>query len=204
MNPSTTCRRHWAAPLLAMLAGCGTTPTQFYTLLPPPAAPAAAAPFQIEVQPVDLPAQVATQQMVVRTGAGEMVPVDTRRWIAPLSDEIRGALAAGLMQRLGAQDVSGLSGAASAKGLPVWRIDLKVQRFESVLGAQARIDALWTIRRNGDTAAVLTCASSVTENLAPGYAALAEGHQRALAVLTGRIAAAISGAQQGTAVCPPG
>lgn len=190
------------------LGGCASTPTQFYTLMPPPAAPVpATAPYQIEVQGVDLPPQVATQQLVVRTGAGEMVPVDTRRWIAPLGDEIRDALSAGLSQRLGAHEVHGLSNALPPKGqgLPTWRVNLKVQRFESSLGAYARIDALWTLRRSDDGGAALTCASSVSESVGPGYEALAEGHQRAVAELAGRIAGAISGAGQASAAsCPPG
>ncbi len=206
----TTGRRSSAALLAAALGlgACASTPTQFYTLMPPPAAAAAAtAPYQIEVQGVDVPPQVATQQLVVRTSAGGMVPVDTRRWIAPLGDEIRDALSAGLSQRLGAHEVHGLANAVAPKGqgLPTWRVNLKVQRFESSLGAYARIDALWTLRRSDDGGAALTCASSVSESVGPGYEALAEGHQRAVAELAGRIAAAIGGAAAGTAPnCPPG
>lgn len=198
MRPLLLC-----AGLLPALAACGTTPTQFYTLMPPPAAAApATAPFRIDVQGVDVPPQVSTQQMVVRTGAGELVPVDTRRWIAPPGDEIRDALSANLSQRLGAHDVHGLSGAtAKGQGVPTWRINLKVQRFESALGAYARIDALWTLRRD-DGGAALTCASSVSESVGPGYEALAEGHQRAVADLAARIAAAIG--QGTTGNCPPG
>ncbi|HZR37838.1 MAG TPA: PqiC family protein [Nevskia sp.] len=200
---------HRSIPVLACaaLAACAEAPTQFYTLLPPPAAAppaAAAAPYQIDVQGVEVPPQVATQQMVVRTGAGELVPVDTRRWIAPLGDEIRDALSASLARRLGAHDVHGLSHAVlpEGQGLPTWRIRLRVQRFESALGASARIDALWTLRRGDDAAAALTCASSVTESVGPGYEALAEGHQRAVAKLAARIAAALGGAQNGAARCP--
>jgi uncharacterized lipoprotein YmbA len=206
-------RTRLAVPLLVAgllgLAACGSTPTQFYTLLPPAAAaPVASAPFQIEVLPVEIPAQVATQQMVVRTGAGEMVPVDTRRWIAPLDQEIRGALSADLSQRLGAPDIYGLSGvAAGASGpraVPVYRISLKVQRFESALGAYARVDALWTVRRNGDGGLALTCASSESQTVPPGYDAMAQGHQQALAALAQRIAAGVGALQQGQTACPAG
>jgi uncharacterized lipoprotein YmbA len=189
-----------AATLAALgLGACASTPTRYYTLLPPPGVPAAAAaPYRIEVQAVELPQQVDTQQLVLRSAAGELVPLDTRRWIAPLGDELREALSAGLSQRLGAHDVHGLANAT--EGLPTWHIGVKVQRFESVLGGSARIDALWTLRRGGDTAPRLTCASSVTESVGPGYEALAEGHQQAVAEIAGRIAAAISG---GAGSCPP-
>jgi len=208
MSAMTTHRNRGIPVLLGAalaLGACSTAPTQFYTLLPPPpAAPAAAAPYQIDVRGVDVPPQVATQQMVVRTSAGELVPVDTRRWIAPLGDEIRDALSAGLSQRLGAHDVHGLSNAVlpPGQGLPTWRVNLKVQRFESALGTGARIDALWTLRRSDDAGAGLTCASSVSENVGPGYEALAEGHQRAVAEIAARIAGALGGAQNGAPRCP--
>jgi uncharacterized protein len=192
-----------AAVLAALgLAACSAAPTRYYTLLPPPVAPAAsAAPFQIEVDAVDLPQQVDTQELVVRTSTGELQPVDTRRWIAPLGDELRDALSAGLSQRLGAHDVHGLANAIAPQGQPTWRIGVKVQRFESTLGGAARIDVLWTLRRSDDKAARLTCASSVSESVGPGYEALAEGHQRAVGEIAARIAAALSG---GATSCPAG
>jgi uncharacterized lipoprotein YmbA len=196
-------------PLLALLlalTACSAAPTQFYTLLPPPSAPQAATPsFQIEVQPVDLPPQVSTPELVVRTGSGEMVPVDTRRWIAPLGDEIRGALSADLSRRLGAHDVYGLpnSVAATGQGVPTWRITVKVQRFESALGAYARVDALWSLRRAGDNMIAAACGSSVSETVQAGYPALVEGHQRVVDELAGQIAAALVAAQQGGGLsCP--
>ncbi len=191
-----------ACSLLA-LAACSSTPTQFYTLQPPAAAQATSAPFQIEVQSVDLPPQVSTPQLVVRTGGSEMVPVDTRRWIAPLGDEIRDALSADLSRQLGARDVYGLPGGGTAPGLPVWRINVKVQRFESALGAYARIDTVWTLRRAGDQAIALTCGSSISETVQAGYPALVEGHQRAVAQLAAQIAAGLGAAQQGNGSgCP--
>jgi uncharacterized protein len=155
------------------------------------------------VLPVDLPAQVATPQMVVRTGGGEMVPVDTRRWIAPLADEIRGALSAGLSQRLGAHDIYGLP-AGPAGSLPTYRISVKVQRFESALGAYARIDALWTVRRAGDDSAGLTCGYSQSQPVQPGYEAMAEGHQQALGAIADRIAATVGGLRTAGGSCPAG
>ena len=185
-----------ACSLLALTA-CSSAPTQFYTLQPPAAAQATSAPFQIEVQSVDLPPQVSTPQLVVRTGGSEMVPVDTRRWIAPLGDEIRDALSADLSRQLGVRDVYGLPGGGTAPGMPVWRINVKVQRFESALGAYARIDTVWTLRRAGDQAIALTCGSSISESVQPGYPALVEGHQRAVAQLAAQIAAGLGAAQQG-------
>jgi uncharacterized lipoprotein YmbA len=194
-----------------LLAGCGSTPTRYYTLLPPPGSAAAApgqalngAVYQIDVQPVSLPPQVTTPQLVVRTGDGEMVPVDTRRWIAPLDEEFRGALAASLSSRLGVRDVHGLPGglAAGPGVLPTWRVGVTVQRFESALGSAARLDALWSLRLVSDNTAALTCVSHINESVQPGYDALVAGHQRAVADLAGQIGGSIDAARRGHAECP--
>jgi len=193
---------------LAAIAGCSSTPTVYYTLLAP--APAGAPPpapaYRIEVLDVAVPAQVDRPEFVVRTGAGELAPVDSRQWIAPLSGEIRTALSNELTQRLGAHDVYGLPHDGA---LPTYRVRLSVQRFDSALGVNARIDAGWTLERAGEGSTVTAgpaCGSSVSETVAPGYAALAEGQQRALAEIAGRIASSIrTAAATGAApACPAG
>jgi uncharacterized lipoprotein YmbA len=132
--------------------------------------------------------------------------VETRRWIAPLGDEIRGALSAGLSRRLGAADVYGLpAAAAGAQQPPLYLVDVKVQRFESALGAYARIDALWSVHRSGEPPGQV-CSGSVSQPVGPGYDALAQGHQRALAALAEQIAGGIAAAAQSHAApaCPAG
>ncbi|MBL6752053.1 MAG: membrane integrity-associated transporter subunit PqiC [Nevskia sp.] len=188
------------APALALAAAlvldaCGSTPpVHFYSLVPPPAAAAArAARFRIDVQDVDLPAQVGVPQIVVRTGPEELVPVETRRWIAPLAEEIRNALSVDLGNRLDAQDIHGQAYAAG--DLPVYRIGVAVQRFDSALGAYARIDAQWSLSTAGRPGA-LSCFTSATETVPEGYEALAAGHQRALAHIADAIAAAVSAVRQ--------
>ncbi|HWU69077.1 MAG TPA: PqiC family protein [Stenotrophobium sp.] len=195
--------RCWLAGAAAMLSACAAAPTRFYTLVPP--APATqtqattAATLQIEVLPVEIPLQVDRPQMVVREGGGRIVPVETRQWIAPLATEIRSALSADLTHELGADDVYGI---AAAPKLPTYRIALKVQRFDSALGAYARVDALWSIR-DSDNGRV-TCASTVSEPVPPGYAELAAGHQRAIAAIAAAIAGSIRDARQDHAslACP--
>jgi hypothetical protein len=197
-------RTIFAAALIAATAGCSSTPTQFYTLLPVPggATPkSSAAPFEIDVLSVDVPAQVDRPQIVVREGAGQMVPVETRQWIAPLADEVRGALAGDLSRTLGARDIDGMQ---PTPGMPIYRIKLKIGRFESALGAYARLEALWTVQRDGEAKQAITCSSALSETVAPGYAALAEGHQRAAAAIAQQIAQAVRAMADGksAAACP--
>jgi hypothetical protein len=185
------------APLAVLaLSACASTQqaTSYYTLMPDSSAAAATSDnsYQIEVMPVEIPLQVDVAQMVVRSGNGELVPVDTRRWIAPLGNEIRNSLSWQLTHALGVRDVSGFGRSNSA---PVYRVNLRVQRFDSAPGSYARIDALWSVRNSNGDAAVAVCSSSANINVGSGYPALAQGHQQAIAQIAGEIAASIRAAR---------
>ena len=187
--------------VLVTTAACRSAPTRYYTLVPPPsdAAPVAPSALQLDVLPVDVPADVDRAQIVVRHGPGEVTPVDTRSWIAPLPFEIRRALAGELSRTLGARNIAGLTPTA---GAPTYRVTLAVQRFESVLGERALIEAVWSVRDAGSTTA-LTCASRASEPAPGDYAALAEAHQRALARIAAEIATGVRAlAAGGAATCP--
>ncbi|MBE1160057.1 PqiC family protein [Dyella acidiphila] len=196
--------RHVMAPLAALaLAACASAPMHYYTLIPAPdSSPAAAAPpasFQFELLPVGIPAQVDVPQLVVRQGGQSVALLDGQRWVAPLADEVRGALSVDLSQRLNAQDIgSGLP----VDGKPVLRIKLDVRRFESAPGQYALIDATWSVRpTKGD--AVLTCSSHISENPGQGYDSLVAAHQQALAALAGQIASVAPALAAGsTPACP--
>jgi uncharacterized lipoprotein YmbA len=190
--------------MAAALVSCASAPTNFYTLQrsggPPPAqAPAAVTPFLIDVQPVAVPAEVDQPQLLVRQSEQRVAVLDSEHWAAPLSAELRDALAADLVEALGTRDVHGLAHPAS---VPVYRITVEVRRFDSWPGRYARLDADWTIRGDAERA-IVTCASHASEDVAPGYEALVQGHQRALARLAADLATALRAIGAGnTAACP--
>jgi uncharacterized lipoprotein YmbA len=189
-----------AAALALALAACASQPARYYTLIPPAQAgqPAQAAPFQFELLPVGIPAQVDQPQLVIRQGGQGAVPLGGERWIAPLADEVRGALSADLALALHAQDATGLPGG----GKPRLRIKVDLRRFDSAPGEYALVDAAWSVRRlQGES--VLACTSQVRETVGPGYEALVEGHQHALAALAAQIAQAAGAVATGQApACP--
>lgn len=188
---------------LALLAACASpASTRFHTLLPrvdasTPAVSAQVAAYAIEVLPAEVPAQVDMPQLVVRSSDGELTLVETRQWAAPLPAELRTALSDRLRAQLGVRDVYRL---ARTDALPVWRIKLVVNRFDTELGVAALLDAGWSV--SGD-AATLSCASQAREVVAAGFDAAVQGHQRALARVASEIAAAVQALQAGAApVCP--
>jgi len=179
--------------MAALLAACATTDNDhFYTLNGPAAAPAAASPaagrqVYIEMLAVNVPAQVKRKELVVTTGAGQVDMLDHHRWIGPLADEIGHALSLQVSSELGAIDVYRTP---YPQGAAPYRISTNVQRFESVPGQYALIDATWSVRQVGSEA-VLTCRSVLREPVGQGYEALVAGHRAALGKLAHAIAAAV-------------
>jgi len=194
----------------AALAGCASPPSRFYTLNPgDTTAPTVANPtLLIELAPVDMPSQVAKNQLVVQRSATQVDVLEQERWASLPGDEVRRALSGDLTQRLGTIDVYGTP---HPEGVPVYRIRVNVQRFESWPGSHALIDAVWSVR-SLRTQNVMTCRSVLNEPVGDGYGALVEGHRRAVQALSGSIAAGVgalaqaapkaNGAHAATAVVP--
>ncbi|MCX4160379.1 MULTISPECIES: membrane integrity-associated transporter subunit PqiC [Paraburkholderia] len=176
---------------LVALAGCSSPPSRFYTLgsdaTTAPARSATHAQFLIEVPPVDVPAQVAKTSFVVQSGANQVDVLEQTRWASLPGDEIRRALSVDLTQRLGTIDVAGT---AYPDGVPVYRVSVNVQRFESWPGSHALIDAVWSVRAVR-TQAVMTCRSVISEPVTGGYDALVDGHRRAVQDMSAQIATAV-------------
>jgi hypothetical protein len=179
----------------ALLAGCASAPPdQFYTLaggaVPAPlAAPeTATGKLYVELVPVNVPAQVRRNQLVVGNGGdGRVELLEHHRWAGPLPDEIGNALSLGITARLGAIDVYRTP---RPDGVAVYRISASVQRFESVPGSHALVDAVWSVRQVGG-GSVLTCRSVLREEVGQGYDALVAGHRTALGKLAEAVAAGV-------------
>lgn len=190
----------------ALLCACAADPTHFYTLQRPqtqaltPQSPA----YVLDLQPVRIPAQLDQPELVVRQGQGEVALVETRRWIAPLGEEVRGALLARLRQQLGAAEVSQLSPPPDAR---VYRVLLDLQRLDAQLARGVSLDAGWSVLDVSSGSASRqrwTCTSSVSVPVSAGYENLVMGMQQALDRVADQVAALISAAQSGGRVsCPP-
>lgn len=178
-----------AIGLLAALTACSSPSARFYTLGGSDAALRTAAPaaFYLEVSPVDMPPQVAKNQMVVQDGSAQVRVLEDERWASLPADEVRRALSADLSQQLGAIDVYGTP---RPEGVPVYRVKVNVQRFESSVGRRALIDAVWSVRGVSNQA-VLTCRTVAEQPVDAGYDALVAGHRRAVDSLANAISAGV-------------
>ena len=173
----------------ALAAGCSTAPSRFYSLsstattdgTPPTHA-------TVLVGPVTIPAPVDQPQFIVQVAANQ-VPVDEfNRWVAPLRDSIARAVAANLVVLLGTSDIAT---AQLADFTPEHRVTISVQRFESVRGQAATLEAGWTVRKTAG-GQVRTGPSVERETVqGQGFDTVAAAHSQALAKVSGDIAAAI-------------
>jgi uncharacterized lipoprotein YmbA len=192
------------------LAACSSPSSRFYTLSTgdtsaPTAATAAVAnpAFLIEVTPIDVPPQVAKNQFVVQNSNNQVSVLEEERWASLPGDEIRRALSNSLTRQLGTFDVFGTP---YPDRVPVYRVKVNVQRFESWPGSHALIDAVWSVRAVR-TQALLTCRTVASVPVAAGYDALAIGHQRAVQQISNEIADAVrtlsaNPAKGATPACP--
>ena len=194
-RPSRPTRRTAATAVLlagaVVLSACSSPPSHFYTLTADDtaatASTAATPALLIEVPPVEVPPLVAKNQLVVQTGPTQVQVLEQERWASLPGDEIRRALSSDLTGQLGAIDVYGTP---YPDGVPLYRIKLTVQRFESWPGSHALIDAVWSVR-SMRTQAVLTCRSLVNVPVTAGYDALTDGHRRAVQAISKEIAAGV-------------
>lgn len=177
------------AIVAVVTCGCSTKPARFYTL-DSTAAPvgAPAAHTAVMVGPVSVPGSVDQPEFVVQVASNRVELDEFNRWAAPLSDSIARAVAGDLVVLLGTPDVAT---SPMATFSPAYSVTINVQRFESTRGEGALLDAVWAVHQTvgGATRSGRTVAQEAAQG--DGYDALAAAHSRALAKMSGDIAAAI-------------
>jgi len=174
---------------IAVAAGCSTAPARFYSLdSTATAGSAPAASASVMVGPVTIPASVDQPEFVIRVAANRVEVDEFNRWVSPLGDGIARAVAGDLVVLLGSPDVAS---AQLANFKPDYRVTIDVQRFDSIRGDAAVVEAVWTVRKTagGETRSGRTVAREPVQG--QGFDALAAAHSRALTKMSGDIAAAI-------------
>jgi len=177
-----------------VFTGCGASaPARFYTLqsnatadgLPP-------ASYGIVVAQVSVPAVVDRPQFVVQVAPNRVEIDEFNRWAAPLGETIADAVATDLGVRLGTPNVATAMRASFA---PTYRVTIDVQRFDSIAGEAAVVEAVWAVTTvaSGRIRSGKTIARESVQG--DGFDALAAAHSRAVTQLTRDIATAIRNAE---------
>lgn len=177
------------AGLAALAAGCASAPSKFYTLNATATSDGApAANYSVVVGPVSVPAEVNRPQFTVQVAPNRVAVDEFNRWAGPLNENITRVVAENLAALLGTSQVSSLP---LANFKPTFHVSIEVQRFESVPGKSATVEAVWVVQK---TAGEISESghSLATETVSGnGFDALAAAHSRALAKISAEIAAAI-------------
>jgi uncharacterized protein len=175
--------------LAAAVAGCGTSaPTRFYTLDPTARSQGTPVHSSVIVGPVTVPASVDQPQFVVQVASNRVEVDEFNRWIAPLNDGVARAVAGDLAVTL---DTPVVAATPLANFNPDYRVAIDVQRFESVRGQDALVEAVWTVRKtaSGETRSGRTLARETIQG--DSFEAIAAAHSRALARVSDDIATTI-------------
>jgi uncharacterized lipoprotein YmbA len=165
-----------------MVTACASAPpSRFYTLSAPASPAQPAGRLQIAVGPVSIPAVVDRPEIVVTVNGHEVWLDEFNRWASPLGEAIALAVVENLAAAIDSARVSLLTAGVDTGADD--RVGIEVQRFDSVPGTYALLDAVFVVRRVQDGKAVTGRTTAKEVVSARGYDALAAAHSRAVARL---------------------
>jgi len=181
--------------LLGLAGGCASAPSHFYTLSASGATPKDSSDVSVAVGPVSIPAVVDRPQIVVSIGPNQVRLEEFDRWALPLQNNIARVIAENLTVQLGTPRVTVFPELTSMDA--DYRAIIDVQRFDSVPGEAATLEALWIVRRMKDAKAERGRTVVREAVQTKDYEALAAGHSRAVARLSRDIADAVGALAHG-------
>ncbi len=179
------------------LSGCAlrSAPSEFYTLsavAPGESNTQARRPeLAIGIGPVSLPEFLDRPQIVTRSSAHRLSLDEFHRWGGSLHSDFVNVLADNLSALLGTSRV--VVYPADPPFELTHSVRIAVQTYEGKLGEAARLVARWVIVAGQDGQTLLVRQSRITEPVSAGdHEALVAAQSRALAALSGEIAAALA------------
>ncbi len=179
------------ACVAAAAAGCASSPSRFYTLNSTATGDGTtpATNCTVVVGPVSIPALIDRPQFMVQVATNRVQIDEFNRWADPLSDNIARVVAGDLAALLGTPQVAT---APLANFNPAYQVSIDIQRFESVRGKSVLVEAVWVVHRTATRGATCSGRTVASEPVSgDSFDALAAAHSRALAKVSGDIAAVI-------------
>ena len=174
----------------AMMVGCASSPSRFYTLSPTAAQTVPpSSSYTVSVGPVTVPDVVNRLPIVLRTSPNQVFISEFDRWASPLKDDIARVVAGNLVSMLGTPQVTIFPQSSPAD--TSYRVVINILRFDSELGKAATLDAIWTVNsaKEGKPHRGRTMLTEPTQG--DDYPDLVAAHSRALGQLSAEIAGLI-------------
>ena len=186
-----------------VMCGCQSAPITYYTLTPEDRSattaesgwPAAKAILVIR----SLPAGIDTTQILIRTDDTRFRVEEGGRWVAPLGDELRGALIDALRHQYGIIVLD----SARHDDASVPRIDVTVRKFDVAEGSSIMLAVDWALSNPGhEPSSSLSCQAEFTQTSAGTVSGVVAAGQAAVLKLSRALGAAIEASAQGaTPIC---
>jgi uncharacterized lipoprotein YmbA len=181
-----------------LMCGCRSTPITYYTLTPADRSGATAESGRLAVKAIlvlrSLPAGIDTTQILIRTDDTRFRIEDGGRWVAPLGDELRGALVDALRHQYGIVVVDSLR----HNDAPVPRIDLTVRKFDVAEGSTITLAVDWALSNPGhEPSSSLSCQAEFKETSTDTVSGVVAAGQAAVLKLSRALGAAIEASSNG-------
>jgi uncharacterized protein len=186
---------------LALLSGCASPGFRYHTLQPASDHSPVSMPHeQLRLTSVQIPAELDTEQLVVRAGNSTLLREPSDRWAAPLTDEIRSALDDAWRRDDGLDDMQ--NAGDGARSVP--RVGVQVQKLDATLGGQVELVAQWWVSTGeGPAMKTWSCQKVLVEPAQGGIDGVVDAQQRVFRALAGDIAASVRATrQQPSSLCP--
>ena len=179
------------------MCGCRSAPITYYTLTPTDRGGATAESGRPAVKAIlvlrNLPAGIDTTQILIRTDDTRFRVEESGRWVAPLGDELRGALVDALRHQYG---ITVLDSARHSEE-PVPRIDLTVRKFD-ITGSSVTLAVDWALSNQGhEPSSLLSCQAEFQETPAGTVSGVVAAGQGAVLKLSRALGAAIEASANG-------
>ncbi|PRY99097.1 hypothetical protein BCM14_0536 [Jezberella montanilacus] len=164
---------------LLVLAGCASTPSNYYTLVPlsidEPMTLTSNNVGPYVLGEVAVPADIDQTSLVVQDSDGRLLMLEYDRWVAPVSAQLQNALSKSLTQKLGFPPVHNLNVAINDKRNT--RIRVAVHSFDLLAGRYAELSAAWQISFAG-TDKTISCFAQLREPVNPGVSELVAAQKK--------------------------
>ena len=186
------------------LCGCRSAPITYYTLTPADHSGTTAGDSRPAIKAIlvlrSLPVGIDTTQILIRTDDTRFRVEEGGRWVAPLGDELRGALVDALRHQYGIIVLD----SARHNDTPVPKIDVTVRKFDVAEGSSVTLAVDWALSNPGhEPASVsLSCQAEFRETAAGTVSGVVAAGQTAVLKLSHALGAAIEASSSGaTPIC---
>ena len=181
-----------------LMCGCRSTPITYYTLTPADRSGATAESGRPAVKAIlvlrSLPAGIDTTQILIRTDDTRFRIEEGGRWVAPLGDELRGALVDALRHQYGIVVVDSVR----HNDAPVPRIDLTVRKFDVAEGSTMTLAVDWALSNPGhEPSSSLSCQTEFKETSTDTVSGVVAAGQAAVLKLSRALGGAIEASSNG-------